>query len=220
MKKCRKWRQYLLLCWMSCFGGRWKSTCSTGFLLVVWTWIHVHMCRHTNTQSPWWAVLSLDLKWKEQHTNILSSDSLKLKTCELHWPLRGLLFSGGQIFTKTEKETAGEKKQTNLCRDNENIQTGGSSSHCTHTFVKNPDREMRSITGQSSVCLKALTWPQGQTLHSAEGRRVSSITSPPRNWDGHFLADTSSLLQMGQDIDSVLLLVGWRGMGGGDQNLN
>lgn len=70
---------------------------------------------------------------------------------------------------------------------------------------------MRNLTEQFPICLKALTWLQGLILPSEQGRVVSSIKYPPRNGDGSFLADTSSLLQIGQDVDLALVQVGEKG---------
>lgn len=80
---------------------------------------------------------------------------------------------------------------------------------CTAQNSKNPDKEMRNITVQFPICLKALTWLKGQILPSVQEWIVSSIKYPPRNGDGSFLADTSSLVQIGQGVD----LVGWKGDG-------
>lgn len=76
---------------------------------------------------------------------------------------------------------------------------------------QNPDKEMKNITEQFSICLKALTWLKGQILPPVQEWIVSSIKYPPRNGDGSFLADTSSLLQIGQGVD----LVGEKGDGQG-----
>lgn len=77
---------------------------------------------------------------------------------------------------------------------------------------------MRNLTEQFPICLKALTWLQGQILPSEQGRVVSSIKYPPRNGDGSFLADTSSLLQIGQDIDLALVQVGEKGGWAGEED--
>lgn len=81
-------------------------------------------------------------------------------------------------------------------------------------ILKNPDTEMRNITEQFSICLRALTWLKCQILPCVQGGIVPSIKSPSRNGDGSFLADTSSLVQIGRG--SGLWWGRWgRGGGGG-----
>ncbi len=60
---------------------------------------------------------------------------------------------------------------------------------------------MRNITEQSLICLKAPTWLRGQILPSIQGWMVPSIKYSSRHGDGSFLADTSILLQVSQDVD-------------------
>lgn len=71
---------------------------------------------------------------------------------------------------------------------------------------------MRNIIEQFSLCRKSSDLAEGSDItFSARVDSVISTTYPLRNRDGRFLADTSGLLRIGQDVDLALVQVGRRG---------
>lgn len=227
-KKCGKWRQYLLLCWMTCCGRRQKSTCYAELLFGMWTWIHEQICTHVSTHKHTETTASCSFRGSCMKRNT-HKQSLKLKSCLTYiaWPLRNHLFSGSQLSQKLSKQTAcltqlkcilylchnifdvvGPMRCDDKLTQQEIYVLKGNICLLHAQNSQNPHKETRNITEQFSICLKALTWLQGQILPSVQGWIVSSIKYPPRNGDGSFLADTSSPLPIGQDVDLALVQVG------------